>query len=67
MCLVNFRFLIFTTTLRVRSCCFVTVFPNEQTSNFLQVTIEALNIYGGVPKILKPDNTMAASITKIDI
>ncbi len=38
-------------------------FPNEQTSNFLQVTIEALNVYGGVPKILKPDNTMAASIT----
>lgn len=42
-------------------------FPNKQTSNFLQVTIEALNIYGGVPKILKPDNTKATSITKTDI
>lgn len=37
-------------------------FPNEQTPNFLQGTIEALNFYGGVPKILKPDNTKAASI-----
>lgn len=37
-------------------------FPNEQTLNFLQGTIEALNFYGGVPKILKPDNTKAASI-----
>ena len=52
----------FTTTLGVSSCCFIMAFPNEQTPNFLQGTIEALNFYGGVPKILKPDNTKAASI-----
>ena len=52
----------FTTTLGVSSYCFVMAFPNEQTPNFLQGTIEALNFYGGVPKILKPDNTKAASI-----
>ncbi len=52
----------FTTTLGVSTYCFVMAFPNEQTPNFLQGTIEALNFYGGVPKILKPDNTKAASI-----
>ena len=37
-------------------------FPDEKTEHFLQGTIEALNYYNGVPKILKPDNTKAASI-----
>lgn len=52
----------FTTTIGVSSYCFAMAFPDEKTEHFLQGTIEALNYYGGVPKILKPDNTKAASI-----
>lgn len=52
----------FVSTIGVSSYCFVMAFPNEKTESFLQGTIEALNFYGGVPKILKPDNTKAASI-----
>ena len=52
----------FTATIGVSSYCFAMAFPDEKTEHFLQGTIEALNYYGGVPKILKPDNTKAASI-----
>ena len=52
----------FTTTLGVSNYCFAMAFSDEKTPNFLQGTIEALNFYGGVPKILKPDNTKAASV-----
>lgn len=53
---------IFVTTIGVSSYCFAMAFPNEKVESFLQGTIEALNFYGGVPKILKPDNTKAAVI-----
>lgn len=52
----------FITTVGVSSFCFAMAFPNEKTENFLQGTIEALHFYGKSPKILKPDNTKAASI-----
>lgn len=52
----------FVTTIGVSSYCFAMAFPNEKAESFLQATVEALNFYGGVPKILKPDNTKAASI-----
>ena len=52
----------FVTTVGVSSYCFAMAFPNEKEENFLQGTIESLNFYQGVPKILKPDNTKTASI-----
>lgn len=52
----------FVTTVGVSSYCFAMAFPNEKAENFLQGTIEALNYYQRAPKILKPDNTKAASI-----
>ena len=52
----------FITTIGVSSYCFAMAFPNEKTENFLQGTVHALHFYGGAPKILKPDNTKAASI-----
>lgn len=52
----------FVTTVGVSNYCFAMAFPNEKADSFLQGTVEALEFYGCVPKILKPDNTKAASI-----
>ena len=52
----------FITTVGVSSYTFVMAFPNEKTESFLQGTVLALNFYGAVPKILKPDNTKTAVI-----
>ncbi len=52
----------FITTVGVSSYTFVMAFPNEKTESFLQGTVSALNFYGAVPKILKPDNTKTAVI-----
>lgn len=52
----------FVATIGVSSYCFSMAFPDEKTESFLRGTIEALNFYQGVPKIIKPDNTKAVSI-----
>ena len=52
----------FVATIGVSSRCFAMAFPDEKTDSFLVGTIKALEFYGGVPKILKPDNTKAVSI-----
>lgn len=52
----------FVTTVGVSSYCFAMAFPDEKAESFLQGTIEALHFYKKAPKILKPDNTKAASI-----
>ena len=52
----------FVTTIGVSNYCFVYAFPNEKVDSFLMGTVKALEFYGGIPKILKPDNTKTASI-----
>lgn len=52
----------FVTTLGDSSYPFVEAFPDETQLNWLQAHIDALNWYGGVPKIFVPDNTKTAII-----
>ena len=53
---------LFLTTVGVSSYCFVMAFPDEKVNHFITGTVKALEFYGAVPKILKPDNTKTASI-----
>lgn len=52
----------FVTTMGDSSYPFVEAFPDETQLNWLQAHIDALNWYGGVPKIFVPDNTKTAVI-----
>lgn len=52
----------FVTTLGDSSYPFVEAFPDETQLNWLQGNIDAFNYYGGVPRILIPDNTKTAVI-----
>lgn len=52
----------FATTVGVSSYCFAEAFPNEQLPCFIQGTVDAINFYGAVPRILKPDNVKTAVI-----
>ena len=53
---------LFLTTVSVSSYCFAMAFPNEKVNHFIMGTVKALEFYGAVPKILKPDNTKTAPI-----
>ena len=52
----------FVTTMGDSSYPFVEAFPDETQLNWLQAHIDALNWYGGAPKIFVPDNTKTAVI-----
>lgn len=52
----------FVTTLGDSSYPFVEAFPDETQLSWLQGNIDALEYYGGLPKILVPDNTKTAVI-----
>lgn len=52
----------FVTTLGDSSYPFVEAFPDETQINWLQAHIDALNWYGGTPRIFVPDNTKTAVV-----
>lgn len=52
----------FVTTLGDSSYPFVEAFPDETQLNWLQGHIDALNWYGGVPRVFVPDNCKTAVI-----
>lgn len=39
---------------------YVEAFPNEQEANWIKAHVNALNYYGGVPRIIEPDNCKTA-------
>jgi transposase len=39
---------------------YVEAFPNEQETNWITANVNAMNYYGGVPRIIVPDNCKTA-------
>lgn len=54
----------FVTTLGDSSYPFVEAFPDETQLNWLQGNIDAIEYYGGLPRIFVPDNTKTAVINR---
>ena len=42
---------------------YVEAFPNEQESNWIRAHVNALSYYGGVPRVISPDNCKTAVTT----
>lgn len=53
----------FVATLGYSALPYVEAFPNEQEGNWITGNVNALHYYGGVPRIIMPDNLKAAVTT----